>query len=448
MKLYKRFVFIALISCLTMQAYGQTAPSSAIEKFKQSWVAKALKLQREIDLNAPLSEATFIGTHNSENSSSYAIPFLRYVDPNQTLSMYDQLELGVRSLELDVHWTLGLHSKKELLLSHGHSNHAGCSRFDRPLVEGLKEMQAWLKANPNEVVLLYLDREIEGHEPQTIFEINEYLGGFIFKPTQVRTQLQMEPVCTSLPGSMTKAHILNAGKQLILVTKNCDGFFPDYHDTDKFKLAWNDYVFAGIGKPYRNPFTIIDSTMRGFDSYPDCGYRKTFSDDATHTSMWRIFEDRTILSNLTEHQPRLLAADMKELIRCGINWPTMDMLSVDDDRLTAAIWSWSPSYPIDGKGQCAIYKKGEGIQNLPCEENVSGYACLQEKSNEWKAIDYTGVWRVGEKSCQMILGEAWHFGAPINGKQMYNLKNALQLPSVWLNYSSTEQGVWRVKGEV
>src|SRR5947208_16682357 len=84
-----------------------------IETFKHSWTAAALKLQREIDLNAPLNVATFLATHNSYNSKSYQIPFVRYIDPNQNLSIYDQLEIGVRSIELDAHWSLTQDFKKE-----------------------------------------------------------------------------------------------------------------------------------------------------------------------------------------------------------------------------------------------------------------------------------------------------------------------------------------------
>src|SRR3990167_11298028 len=89
--------------------------------YASTWIEKALKLQREIDLNAPLNEATFIGTHNSYNSKFYANP-VRYIDPNQLLSITDQLETGIRSLEFDVHWTTNKNLLKDLLLCHAGSN--------------------------------------------------------------------------------------------------------------------------------------------------------------------------------------------------------------------------------------------------------------------------------------------------------------------------------------
>jgi hypothetical protein len=93
---------------------------------KEKWVQEALKLQREIDLYAPLNEATFIGTHNSYNSKSYALRILRYIDPNQLLSINDQLNAGVRSLEFDVHWTRNEYLSKDMLLCHAPASHIGC----------------------------------------------------------------------------------------------------------------------------------------------------------------------------------------------------------------------------------------------------------------------------------------------------------------------------------
>lgn len=440
------FIFMLLVLSVFIQLTFAQSNSSDLEKFKQSWIAKALALQREMDLKTPLNEATFLGTHNSENSKSYAIPYIRYVDPNQLLSIYDQLELGVRSLEFDVQWTRGKQLKNEILLSHCDSKHIGCSPFDKPFSEGLSELRDWLKANPKEVVLLFLDRTLDGHEPRAAWELNRVLGDFIYKPTFIQaTQYpHPQPGCESLPGSLTKEDVLKAGKQLLVVAKNCDGLYPNYQETDQFPLPWNEVVFAGIGKTTRNPFTFIDSTMNDFTPFPDCDYSTNFYDDPKHTSMWRIFEDRTFLSGLVRPQRKLLPDDMTELLRCGINWPTLDMLEVNDARLARAVWSWAPSFPIDNLGQCAIYKKELGIMNVACNKPYSAYACHKNKPSDWVILEISGLWSEGEKNCR-TLGKGWHFGVPINGQQMYFLKEALEKKSisdVLINYHANGQDHW------
>jgi hypothetical protein len=436
-------LFVA--SCLFSVVYAATP---GVSQFKQSWTYRALALQRDIDVNAPLNQATFIGTHNSENAISYQIPFIRYVDPNQILSIYDQLEVGVRSVEYDVHWYLGAHFKKDILLCHALANHLGCSSFDRPVTEGLAELRDWLKSNPGEVVLLYFDRStaLDGHEPRLTNYLQEYLGDFIYKPTVVRDATDHTSSCVSLPGTISKADVLKAGKQLLLITKKCDGTNPSYEEQDVYKLNWNDYVFAGMGNVPNNQFNFIDSTIGSdFTAYPDCSKSTVFADDPAHTTMWRIFEDRTILSNILEKNRLLLADDMKTMVNCGINWQTMDMLSVGDDRLTAAIWSWAPNFPAVGKGDCAVYKNGGGIENSDCKKPADGFVCQHATTHEFKAVATAAEWQDGEKVCQATAGVLWHFAMPINGNQMFLLKQMVGnagLSEVWLNYRANVTGRW------
>jgi hypothetical protein len=435
------------VSCLLGAMNAAATP--AVDKFKQSWAYQALALQRDIDVNVPMSQATFLGTHNSENSISYQIPFVRYVDPNQILSLYDQLEMGVRSLEYDVHWYLGKNLKKDVLLCHGLSNHVGCSAFDRPVTDGLEELRDWLKKNPGEVVLLYFDRgtALDGHEPRLTSYLQNYLGDFIYKPTQVQKTKDGAPHCTSMPGTLSKADVLKAGKQLLIVTKSCDGDNPKYEEQNTYKLNWNDYVFAGMGSVKNHEFDFLDSTIGDdFTQYPDCSKTTVFADDPAHTTLWRIFEDRTMLSNVIHPNRKLLADDMRTMVNCGINWQTMDMLSADDDRLTAAIWSWSPNYPAVGKGDCAIYKNGEAIQNAACGQTAAGFACSNATTHEFKAVVGAGTSQDGEKICQAVAGLDWHFAMPINGNQMYLLKQSVSvagLSEIWLNYRMNAAGHWQ-----
>jgi len=434
---------LLLSCCLISFAYAlPSAPAAKQINQDDSWVTTALKLQREIDLDTPFNQATFIGTHNSYNSKAYEIPFVRYIDPNQLLSIYDQLNNGVRSVELDAHWTFDDKAQKAILLCHGRPDHVGCGIFDRPIEEGLQEIQAWLKANPNEVVLLYIERHLDGHEPRMAHYLKKYLGDFIYKPTH----LSNHGWCNTIPGTITKNDVLKAGKQLLVVAKDCDGDNPNYEEQDQFSEKWSDYVFVGIGNMPTDTYTFLDDTITNFLPFPDCSKSNIFFPDPDHTSMWRIFEDRTHTTSIVRHEKKLEPADMVELMRCGINWPTMDMFDVADPRLAAAIWSWAPNYPQDNGGNCAIYQAGAGIENTNCDQTTQyGYVCMDETTQTEEIISTPGPWSQGEAMCQ-AMDKHWHFTVPVNGLQMeYIRESAAQagINTLWLNYAVDDKSNWK-----
>jgi hypothetical protein len=116
-----------------------------------SWLQTALDLQNKLDYEVPLAQASFVMTHNSYNSKAYYSGFA-YVDPNQNMSISEQLNAGTRSLEFDVHQYFSMHGwpwnwRKRLMLCHGQNNHMGCSSYDRHLESGFDEVRDWLN-NP------------------------------------------------------------------------------------------------------------------------------------------------------------------------------------------------------------------------------------------------------------------------------------------------------------
>lgn len=441
----KGYIISSILSfSLVTLTYASTA--SDLEKFKHSWLAQALDLQRKIDMDAPLNKATFLATHNSYNSKAYQKPF-RYLDPNHTLSIYNQLEAGVRSIEIDAHWTLADKFKNEILLCHAKDDHIGCSVFDRKIQEGLQEIRKWLLENPKEIVLLYIERHLNNHEPRMASYLDSILGEFIYKPTQVRDKNDEDHFCVPLPTKLTKSDILKSGKQLIIVVKGCDGGNPDYHERDKYPQIWNDFVFSGIANVPNAHYTFLEEMPEDFQGYPDCGKSDNFSFDTTHQSMWRIHEDRTFNGSIEHPQKKLDQYVMMEMVRCGINWQTMDMLKVADDRLTAAIWSWAPDYPKADQGNCAIYKrKNAGITNIDCSKTVAAVSCKNEKTQEIDIVLRTGNFFDAPSACASK-GENWKFFSPINGAEMDTLDEIAQAsggPEVILNYRKNAAGEWIV----
>ncbi|NRA24027.1 MAG: hypothetical protein HRU08_06035, partial [Oleispira sp.] len=84
--------------------------ADSIDDFNNSWAGKALAIQRILDNHSPIIDNNILGTHNTYNSEVYrSCNFsvgCRYADPQQKHSIKDQLRMGARFIEIDVHWTL------------------------------------------------------------------------------------------------------------------------------------------------------------------------------------------------------------------------------------------------------------------------------------------------------------------------------------------------------
>ena len=152
--------------------------------------------------------------------------------------------------------------------------------------------------------------------------------------------------------------------------------------------------------------------------------------DPLHGSLWRIFENRTKLSNVIDPSRELLAIDIKDALHCDINWLAMDMLTMNDERLKAAIWSWAPSYPLADQGRCAVYKVDEGIKNALCDKVISGFTCEHQSTHQYRTISIKGVWQDGKTLCKRVLGLDWNFSMPVNSSRLHLLKEALDLAAL------------------
>jgi hypothetical protein len=263
---------------------GRNVNEAAMAEFEASWLARALALQRDLDRDVPLVQALLPHTHNSGNAASYD-PSLSAADANQVVSVTDQLRLGMRAIELDVHWAPHpggdpANGFRAPVQCHGQAVdtgtplgavHAGCS-IDQPFGDRLAEMRSWLDDNPDEMVLLYLQNELDGDEvahAETVALLEEHLGDLLFRPTP-GGGCQDLPVRTEAKGS-----ILDSGAQ-VLLTGNCG---PS-------GSAWDDLVFQ------RGPAWNESAPTTDYDCEAD---RARLDYGST---LVRRFEDSTWLSTM------------------------------------------------------------------------------------------------------------------------------------------------------
>lgn len=376
-----------------------SATADTVDNFNNSWTGRALDLQRALDNYAPMSDNNILGSHNSYNSEVYTScnfwDGCRYLDPQQKYSIKDQLRMGARFIELDVHWTIKMESlfsyPKRLLLCHGF-----CSWNDKYATEGFDEVASWLNDNSNadEVLILYIEDASEGHHSDLYNQINARFGDKIYASGG----------CKSIPSNLTKADVLAAGKQVVL---------------------WKDSGCSG------------NSSMANL-AYTGLG------------DIGRIWEDSTTLGTIAElfdgGIETLSASDVRDAFATGANIVNLDDMVTNDGRIEAAIWSWDNSEPNDAGGNedCAVQWSNGRWNDANCN-NAYAFACEDDAGN-W-AVPYSsaGPWTSGASACAS-LGDDYSFSVPTNSQDNQALNAAKQATGyshVWLNHNDrSSEGQW------
>lgn len=416
---------------------GRFIGEAQIKSYERSWVHRALMLQRQLDAGAPLIDELFAHTHNSFNSSAYDTslaqpptpthpgyyPTLTNQDPNQVYSLTDQLRMDVRAIELDLHWFPSPFGSAQtdgnwVILCHGQTQQLGpqavqigCSD-DRPVQDGFAEVAAWLKANPHEFVVLYLENQLQASAQAHAIAgalLKQYFGSLIMPTSKGKP-------CASMPYESSRAALMAKGYRL-LVVGNCDVGGP---------TAWGALVHE------RGPKWDEGGDPSTY-SIADCA--KDSAHNLAHTIFRREYEDQTFVTAVTGTNPttdakRPVSRDNAALMaRCGVNLVGFDQLRPDDGRLSGLVWSWAVDEP-NGHG-CA-YQGADTRFHIAACATPKAFACLSPQGT-WKVAALPDSWDQGRVACAKV-GRGYVFATPVNG-----LRNALladakgHLADVWLS---------------
>jgi hypothetical protein len=388
---------------------GRVIDSKQVDAASNSWLSRALADQRTLDDNLPLQEEFWTHTHNSFDAEAYA-PTLYDLDPNQLYSITDQLRMGVRAIEIDLHWVID-----HVAVCHGHQIdlmaivfHLGCGVNDPTPDERFSEIRAWMDKNPKEIVMLYLENQMEGNptaHDEAAAAIDKAFGPLVYKPPTR---------CAAMPMDTSRAQIRATGKRII-ITGNCG---PG---------TWGSLVFE------RGPRWIEGGLSYGsdFPPYPCTAER---AKDHYDTNWIRHWGDETGISDGAGTIPGqdgggdVTVEDARNMIRCGVNMIGLDNLRPFDPRLMAQVWSWAPMQPKSGS--CA-YQGSDGFFYSDNCSTPRPFACLD--GTTWVVTGRRGPWWQGAKVCA-------HFGVPRTGWQNELLRGAKRGGEVWVNYADRGHG--------
>ena len=407
------------------------ATDEAVADQESSWLGRALELQHHLGDALPLRDAMWVGTHNSFNTVSNVPPSLSNLDSNQHVSLVDQLRLGVRGIEVDVHWAPSIWAggAKAPVVCHGQppsSLNFGCSD-ERLLDAELAPVGAWLRepAHHDDVLLVYIEDNIDEAAgfASAAQMVESTIGDLVYTPPSGGDG------CPLLPLDLRRADVLAAGKQVVIMS----GCGPAGGATGAWrKTVFDDSIRAEDGNP-------------SFAGYPACT-SPSVTADAYGTKLVRFFEDSTFVSAAVGlgPGPRLTVDEIVDMVRCGVNLFGLDQLSPSDARLAAMVWSWASNEPATSTdGTCAMVALDARFHAAACGSQPLPFAC-RAPDGSWFVSATTGPGDGdGESACAATVSGA-QFAVPGSGAHQQRLANAMALAGVaqaWVAYRA-EGGSW------
>jgi hypothetical protein len=404
----------------------QAQTEQAVAAQESSWLGQALELQHHLGDALPLYDAMWVGTHNSFNTISNTPPSLSNQDSNQHVSLVDQLRLGIRGIEVDVHWmpSIWADGANAPVVCHGRGTdqfNAGCTD-ERLLRDELAPVRAWSDQHPTDVILLYLEDHLDN---PTAFDaaatmIHDTLGDRVYAPPAGTS-------CPLLPMALKRSDVLAAGKQIVIMS-GCGAGSASWNGT-----VFDDSVRAEEGNPNFDASTCESPSVKR---------------DAYGTKLVRFFEDSTFVSAAYDGQGdpghRLTIDTIRAMVRCGVNLFGLDQVSPSDPRLEAMVWSWAPNEPISSSaGLCAFDGSDGRFHAAGCNSQRLHFACVDRTTGEWFVSKRAGRMRDGASACAGERPGAT-FAVPGSGnhaQRLIDAKSAAGVTDVWLSYGVVK-GAW------
>jgi len=388
------------------------------------WARQALGLQYELAGDVPLRNAPWVYTHNSYNSDAEMGTTLSNRDPNQSIAIVDQLDEGVRSLEIDTHLfaspqdpRVGPRGPVVCHARGADEGHAGCSS-EKPLVAVLREVRGWLDRNPSQVLLLYLESHLESPEGYAAGadSVEETLSPLVYLPPGRGAR------CEPLPLELTRDQVRAAGKRVVLMGPCGEG------------NRWQGLVFDESPRK-----TGADNNT--FRDYPDCG--PDFTRAQFDRQLIRYYEDGTQLARSTNAGTDPIDVPITaRMARCGVDLVGFDFLARGDPRLAALVWSWAPGQP-SVRGPCSIQLAGGRWESRACSERHR-VAC-RDAAGHWFVPRGRVIARAAPRICasKRVVN-----GVPRTGFDGQQLRAAMArdgAAGAWLGQRRRQSGQTRVE---
>lgn len=351
-----------------------------------SSLKQSIVLQNELDRYEPLNFEQMIGSHNSAISAHYTKSTSDYnmsrVDPDSYLTLTEQLNAGLRQIELDIEWY-----NNAVTVCHNHiSKDIGPILCDGdPALKGtvLNEIKSWVAKNPEALIILYLDVNLPltGH----IAELDDALATlepYVFTPDMAQQYYHISH--NTLPLSqLTQDDVIRKYNKNIIIT----------NDNNVEDVKASKYVFINTETVNVPPLeehgvdTILQSKYAACSNIDKYSHVKNlYSDDPNHLNMLRVNADRTTINYLScveskspeDYSDYFTTANISNMLNCPLNVFSTNMFGFTcdsnncdnhptDPRLYSFLWSWKLGYPLINHGSDIAYidSKSGHFENEP-----------------------------------------------------------------------------------
>lgn len=434
-------LFLVLACAVSVAATrAQPAPSSISDT---AWVQRALTLQYRLAHDVKLRNAPWIGTHNSFNSQAEMGPTLSTQDSNQQITIVDQLNAGMRGIELDLHWLPHPPSGGfTVQVCHGTDEDVGCTT-EKTLDVVLDQLAGWLRdpANRRQVILLFLEddlfsaQEDPREEPYAAAAatIQEKLGDLVYRTGAHE--------CTQMPLDLRRNDQLRTGRRVLIVTNGCG-----------IGSAWHGLVHNWRDDPETGRAVQQERQPENYAEFPECDPQDESAtpggeswDPRTYKRLFiRYHETSTRLEASTgEAKDRITPETAARMARCGVDLVHLDQLEGPaDPRLPGLVWSWREGQPAGGR--CAYQRVG---RQQPFGRWHAG-RCARKRfaacrdGGDWKLTSQRTSAGDAKRACRE---RGAVFAVPRSGFENQQLRRAMRptgTKRVWLGYRK-RHGAWR-----
>lgn len=338
-----------------------------------------LACQTELALaqHLPLTQQQWLGAHNAYNSKG--------IFKNQSWNISQQLDAGVRIVELDLH--------RRLLSSKVRVCH-GAGAYDcllnpfgaRDYQQILNEVKVWSDQHPDQLLIIELENHVKNQKSVEEPILNTFQG-LIYRAAERKVGWQRE----------TPAQIVARGKRVIVADfgeLRFDG-----------QLIWDQNELSS------------NTPTKGFSS--DCQVNGKPMGQAA----WGFYDDKTF-----KKANPLTVASIPQFLRCDARYLKIDRLT--PELLNARHFSWESASPEQA---CAQVTSASGRWQAQSCEHSQPFVCKTPVG--WKRSAQSGTWKDGASVCTQEFGESAAFEPPRSYFQNQQVLAVLTAgSSAWVDY--------------
>ncbi|TMW64331.1 hypothetical protein Poli38472_012953 [Pythium oligandrum] len=383
-----------------------------------SWVQNTLQYQRQLAMRGPICQAQLPATHNTAINLADGFgnrdqlmnanlnpkkkhSFMK--TNNHELSVVDQLNLGVRWLEMDIHYFLddlrtahcgGFGSNsvqvlfdviKQQLSQYGtilwspdllgcYPSLSGIRGEEQPTTKAsMKEIRAWLDKpeNANELIFIYLDSGSEINALNKTGAMNVLLQDIFGELLLPLEELDALKAANWQGASATLQSLLDKKYRVIIVANS------------KSEIAYGIKDFCGghqiLDTKYIDDVPDTERVIGGQKIYSDAFFLRSYQSPLRYITL----DDG---GRISESLPVLLDAEhIGKFVRWNVNLLATD--SLDVATVKAQLWSWAENEPRSTGTDTVALIRPDGRWITDSLDKATQVACWDGKALKWELVD-------------------------------------------------------------